>query len=757
MDRPVHAPTYSPAEQIYIDWFNQYVPAWLYAGLAAICLCLGAYNLGDRAIARWYTTKYHSLHRPPSGLARAGTQQKKLEWLPSSLLARWRTYSYRKNKYAGWFGLGSASQLVVIFSYMILNFVIVMVGARGEIDYRAHHCGRLFNANLPLMIGLAAKELGWIGWITGLSFDTLNAFHRWSGRLILGLATIHIAGRIYVNEPYVDPSLPHQRYQAWGIAAYIFFFLLIMGSFRYVRIKWFKTWVISHIALFFLGSLCLAFHRPQVSAYVVFAFVLYASDRIVRAVSLFWYRIFKPVSRGYGPSAKIEILSADTLRISYTTGKKWIPGQHTFFHAPLLGAGGHPFSIASTFLPVEGGSRTLPAPESGTQVFLIRVRGGITRQLYNYAIEHAETSPNRDDGDGRPSNASSFPTAPLWPCWTEGSYGHNLKLHRYERVLLITGGSGVTFALPLLLDLVRRIKAEKEGGKRITTKRLTWVWTIKENAHIDWIEDVLRDALSYAPPNFLDVQIYVTSSGKPTRAPTSGETVIDVPPSYEGKDLDEKVRWDSQSSSASTPVPSARSSMDISQLDMRSLDGARYPRATRQQASATGAPATRRESIATSTMLARRGSAQIPATSSGSSDGGEEDRKPESPKHLSPVMSDFARMNRNEADNNMKRYQPTGSFADVASCRSTASWTTTSHQGQPVTIQLYAGRPNIPAILDCVISESDYSDSISVGSCGPTPLTRSVAEAAAAAIDPAKVALGEHRRNIALHLEEFGW
>ena len=48
---------------------------------------------------------------------------------------------------------------------------------------------------------------------TGLSYDTLNAFHRWSGRLILGLATIHIAGRVYVNEPIVDPSLPHQRYQ----------------------------------------------------------------------------------------------------------------------------------------------------------------------------------------------------------------------------------------------------------------------------------------------------------------------------------------------------------------------------------------------------------------------------------------------------------------------------------------------------------------------------------------------------------------
>lgn len=36
--------------------------------------------------------------------------------------------AYRKNKVAGWFGLGSASQAVVIFAYLLLNLLIVLLG-----------------------------------------------------------------------------------------------------------------------------------------------------------------------------------------------------------------------------------------------------------------------------------------------------------------------------------------------------------------------------------------------------------------------------------------------------------------------------------------------------------------------------------------------------------------------------------------------------------------------------------------------------
>lgn len=97
------------------------------------------------------------------------------------------------------------------------------------------------------------------------------------------------------------------------------------------------------------------------------------------------------------------------------------------------------------------------------------------------------------------------------PAFTEGPYGHNLRLHQYESVLLVVGGTGVTFALPFLIDLVRRARSSYLGGsKPLTTKRLTFVWSVRSKAEVESIGDELRQALHYAPPGFLDLQIYVT-------------------------------------------------------------------------------------------------------------------------------------------------------------------------------------------------------------------------------------------------------
>lgn len=51
-----------------------------------------------------------------------------LEFLPSATLAYWRKMAYQRNRIAGWFGMGSASQLVVVVLYALLNFLIAGLG-----------------------------------------------------------------------------------------------------------------------------------------------------------------------------------------------------------------------------------------------------------------------------------------------------------------------------------------------------------------------------------------------------------------------------------------------------------------------------------------------------------------------------------------------------------------------------------------------------------------------------------------------------
>ncbi|KAI5477327.1 molybdenum cofactor biosynthesis protein [Pseudohyphozyma bogoriensis] len=489
-----HKPTYTPETQQYLDWYNTRVPLWLYSGLLGMCLVFGLINWANRAYNSYAIKRYYSLHRPPRNLTSARMGRTSVQWLPSAVMAMWRKQSAGRARFSEVFGMGSPSQLAVIVVFYLLNFCIAFFGADGHMDYQAHHCARLFNSNIPLLIGLAAKELSFISWITGFSYETLNVFHRWVARLVFVLSVVHIAGRTWVNDPPVNPSLPYQRYQ-----------------------------------------IALSVHRPQVAPFTIFALLLYASDRGVRGASLIYYNFFKGVGPGEAPSAWVEILSEDTVRVSIKVAKKWAPGQHTFLHLPLLGAGGHPFSICSTYLPISHTS-TSPPPLSGTQVLLIRVREGLTKKLFEEGVRNGEIGGRGrllSGGENGEEKESPYLAAPLWPCWTEGPYGHNLRLHHYEQVLLIVGGCGCSFSTSLMMDLIRRAKEMASGGKRIVTKRLTLVWVIRDASHVEWIGPQLRDAITYAPPDFFDLRIHVTSSNSQSNCFTSHPSDSTLLPAYD--------------------------------------------------------------------------------------------------------------------------------------------------------------------------------------------------------------------------------
>jgi len=61
----------------------------------------------------------------------------------------------------------------------------------------------------------------------------------------------------------------------------------------------------------------------------------------------------------------------------------------------------------------------------------------------------------------------------------DGPYGGStVDIGEYESVLLVAGGSGATFTLGLLDDVVGRVvNLNRKGGER--TKRIEFVWCIK--------------------------------------------------------------------------------------------------------------------------------------------------------------------------------------------------------------------------------------------------------------------------------------
>lgn len=142
-------------------------------------------------------------------------------------------------------------------------------------------------------------------------------------------------------------------------------------------------------------------------------------------------------------------------------------------------------AVASTYLPITHRDYE-SKPTAAEQVFVIRVHAGITRKLFETVLAKAGEEDEEDDiSQLRPRKGSQFASMPLFPAFLEGPYGQDPLAHHYESVVLFVGGSGVSFAVPILLDLIRRARNRDLGGsKPMVTTRVTWVWTIREEGEL---------------------------------------------------------------------------------------------------------------------------------------------------------------------------------------------------------------------------------------------------------------------------------
>ncbi|GAA5958339.1 hypothetical protein JCM3765_004799 [Sporobolomyces pararoseus] len=505
-----HIPVYTEEQSEYLKWYNQNLPYFYYCAILGFVLLLASLNTTYRLLYS-RINKRSNYNKGEEETAGSNTRF----WLAS--LSVYRKWTYRRSILLQIVGIDSAAQGTVILGYFIVTFSMAISGAYGQFDYIAHHCARLCFATIPLLVGLASRELGVIAWITGLHSTTLISLHRWIGRSVIILAGVHVAGRLYTNSPKINLKL---AYQAWGLVGLLLWISMSILSIRKIRNRFYKFFIFAHLAAFSFSLIALSLHRPQVAPYIIAGAVLYASDRIVRLGSVAYYSMGRK-SRA-GPRTTIQLLSKDVMKVEIETKRKWKPGSHAYLHAPLIDAGGHPFSVASSFLPISH-LESEPAPTEATQTFIIRVHKGFTLKLKERAEQEQEKMMN----DPTKSEESSIQLSNMF---TEGPYGHNLRLHRFESVLLVVGGTGVTFAVGFLLDLVRRARAEYLGGaRRMSTKRLTFVWTVREAAEIEWIGKELREAIDHAPPGFLNLQIYVTQQKITSDAePIKGDNPIDV-------------------------------------------------------------------------------------------------------------------------------------------------------------------------------------------------------------------------------------
>jgi ferric-chelate reductase len=206
---------------------------------------------------------------------------------------------------------------------------------------------------------------------------------------------------------------------------------------------------------------------------------LFLFDRLFRTSRYIFNNVSpgRATLSGYGNITKVRVHSS---RI-----QSWKPGQHALLCIPRVAFGqSHPATIAS-----------IPSSHNGDLIFFLRAHKGFTNTLLGRAL---------------PSDTlkSESVISDTFIALVDGPYGgSHSDFAAFDTTVLIAGSTGVTFTLPILLDIAHRATTQK-----LPVRNLIFVWVIKRRACTEWITEELRGAFEKLHGVGIEVQvlIYVT-------------------------------------------------------------------------------------------------------------------------------------------------------------------------------------------------------------------------------------------------------
>ncbi|KAF9456039.1 hypothetical protein BDZ94DRAFT_1276652, partial [Collybia nuda] len=418
--------------------------------------CIAAF-IALVSICHWLSVLHKTLRNLPPRSSRSKVSFKRL---PAALLDMFRALAFRQTISIGKSYTLNFAEVFLTSAYIVLLFTWSLVnstntkGMKFDPKYWANTAGNIAATQLPLMTALGMKN-NIISFLTGVSFDKLNYLHRMTARIIVVLTWVHGAGRIKLGL-VGEVAWTHPWIQC-GVLASTSLSILSIMAIQPIRNRHYEVFLLTHFILCFIFLLASYFHTQVLLGlgyYVWPTFLIWGLDRLVRALRLvaFNFGYFKSKS-AMELDAHVDILSPHFLRIVLYRPAHfhWAPGQSAYLTIPTVSGfplEAHPFTMSTIDVPYiedekssdagEKGSETStsPTPTTGAVVkklvFLTRIRRGFTERLLHAARDNQQ-----------------------FKAFLDGPYSSPPLLKGYSTVILIAGGSGVAFTLPLLLDLVQ--------------------------------------------------------------------------------------------------------------------------------------------------------------------------------------------------------------------------------------------------------------------------------------------------------------
>ncbi|OJD18449.1 hypothetical protein AJ78_01505 [Emergomyces pasteurianus Ep9510] len=420
---------------------------------------------------------------------------------------------------------------------MFANLIVVLVLCSYKLNMMdewswetvGYRTGFITIAQLPLVILLSSK-VNIIGLLTGSSYERLNWLHRWVARILWLTATIHMGFwfRSWDRYDYILVKLTTDPITQRGFAAWCILTFIVLVSMAPVRKLSYEIFVLVHV-LTFTGFLVAVWYHAQdeVKEWIWIPIGLVAFDRLARFALVLYSNvsIFHPrlcvVSprRLWANEATFTTLPGNVTRITVPNPViSWKPGQHVFLSCHgLVPLQSHPLSIAS-----------IPADKK--LEFLVRAQNGGTKKFFSYASKNYGILGQECASSGNVKLVG-----------VEGPYGRIRPLRQFDSLVLLAGGMGATFIMPLMRDVVDGWKSEClaktsqrsslfSSPNRSVTSRIRFIWIIRSRSLLSWFSEQLQtalqdiDACRTSNPAFnreLEISIYVTCDEEMSSTTTS--------------------------------------------------------------------------------------------------------------------------------------------------------------------------------------------------------------------------------------------
>lgn len=251
-------------------------------------------------------------------------------------------------------------------------------------------------------------------------------------------------------------------------------FGLVVFSLPWIRQRLYEGFYNLHVLLAVSYVGLMFWHAADLGDSWVYLWATLAAWLISLLVRIFWRtRPMNVMQKKWmvGCMGQIEVLTGNMVRLDLSAPEDfhWCPGQHAFLRIPEISAfDNHPFTIASA----ESCSRDEQTDKYSSSLlrFYLQTRTGFTSRLMNHLKSNVD------------------PNLSVWIDGPYGGIGYNLE-YRFDTVLLVAGGSGISACLPWLEHFAHNF--HQSQVMRTTTVKL--IWSIRDEKSLNWISDVIEN------------------------------------------------------------------------------------------------------------------------------------------------------------------------------------------------------------------------------------------------------------------------